>query len=156
MPNTTAKESRVKVTLYGATYTVHPSLQWISDLAEFVKAPPGVSQTKSIHVCVSADRPRQVFESVVPSERTVISVKLVDTSVRALCPTFPGATVLHFGEADFSTVLVGNSPETSLRFSVQNLFLFLLDDLNSATKESGGRVSTMSRLSRAAGSVWKV
>lgn len=41
--NTTAKESRVKLTVCGITYTVHPDLQWLSDLAEFAKAPPGVS-----------------------------------------------------------------------------------------------------------------
>ena len=29
--NTTAKESRIKVTLYGATFSLHPDLQWIND-----------------------------------------------------------------------------------------------------------------------------
>lgn len=135
--NTTAKESRVKLTLYGLTYNLCPRLQWVSDLAEFAKAPPGV------------------FESVVPSERTHVSIKLVDTSIRALCPKFPGAMVLHAGEVDFSMTLVGNLPETSFRLGVQTLSLFLIDDLSSLNDDGSGRVAALSRLSRAAGGVWK-
>lgn len=97
-----------------------------------------------------------MFESVVPSERTVVAVKVVDSSVRALCPTYRGAMVLHIGETDFTTALVGNSPETSFRLSIQTLSLFLLDDLRNIAEDTTGRSSTMSRLSRAAGSVWKV
>ncbi|GJE87153.1 autophagy-related protein 2 [Phanerochaete sordida] len=133
--NTTAKESRIKLTLFGVTYTLYPDLQWISDLAEFAKAPPGV------------------FESVVPSERTHLSLKVVDTSVRALCPKFPGAMVLHLGETDFSTTMIGNSPETSFRLAIQTLSLFLIDDIGSLHEDSSGRV--LSRLSRTAGGIWK-
>ena len=43
LPETNAKESRVKVTLSGITYTLHGDLDWIAELANFVKAPPGVS-----------------------------------------------------------------------------------------------------------------
>ncbi|EKM55349.1 uncharacterized protein PHACADRAFT_208868 [Phanerochaete carnosa HHB-10118-sp] len=135
--NTTAKESRIKLTLCGITYNLHPELQWISDLAEFFKAPPGV------------------FESVVPSERTHVSIKFIDTSVHALCPNFPGAMVLHLGETDCSTTMVGNLPQTSIRLGVQTLSLFLTDDLSSLTDDISGRLTVMSRLSRAAGGVWK-
>ena len=43
VPETTAKESRVKLTLWGFTYKVYPDLKWVADLDRFVKAPPGVS-----------------------------------------------------------------------------------------------------------------
>lgn len=97
-----------------------------------------------------------MFESVVPSERTVVSAKVVDTSVRVMCPTYPGAMVLHIGEADFSTAVVGNSPESSFHLVIQTLSLFLLDDLQGLKDSTSTHISTMSRLSRAAGNVWKV
>ena len=93
---------------------------------------------------------------MVPSERTHIAVKLVDSSIRALCPTYPGAMVLHIGDIDFTTTLVGNSPELSLRLSVQALSVFLLDDLNSVLEGASERSSSMSRLTRIGGGVWKV
>jgi hypothetical protein len=42
VPETTAKESRIKLSLWG--YTVHPPLDggFGNDLAVFAKAPPGV------------------------------------------------------------------------------------------------------------------
>ncbi len=42
VPETTAKESRVRLTLCGITYHFYPDLKWASDLGRFVKAPPGV------------------------------------------------------------------------------------------------------------------
>ena len=42
VPGTTAKESKVKVTLCGVTYTFTPNLEWIQELSNFAKAPPGV------------------------------------------------------------------------------------------------------------------
>ena len=47
LPETNAKESRVKVTLSGFTYTVHADLDWISDLGRFAKAPPDVRLFRS-------------------------------------------------------------------------------------------------------------
>jgi autophagy-related protein 2 len=43
VPETTAKESRLKLTLWGFTYDAYPDLKWVADLGRFVKAPPGVS-----------------------------------------------------------------------------------------------------------------
>lgn len=39
---TTAKESRIRLTISGITYTFLPNLKWIQDLTDFAKAPPGV------------------------------------------------------------------------------------------------------------------
>lgn len=42
VPETTAKEARIHLTLCGFEHTVHPDIAWIEDLATFSKAPPGV------------------------------------------------------------------------------------------------------------------
>lgn len=38
-----ANESRIRVSLHGFTFVMPPDLDWIADLGEFAKAPPGVS-----------------------------------------------------------------------------------------------------------------
>ena len=91
-----------------------------------------------------------------PSERTHVAVRVVDASIRALGPNHPGAMVLHLGEADYSTTLIGNLPETSFRLSVQALSLLLIDDLTSVTEVGSKRAPAMSRLSRTAAGIWKV
>ncbi|TFY57663.1 hypothetical protein EVJ58_g6885 [Rhodofomes roseus] len=111
VPETTAKESRVKLTLRGITFTAHPDFAWTSDLASFVKAPPGA------------------FESVVPSERTRLSVKVVDTSLQTLCPTYRGALIPYIGELDFSTVIEGASPDLTFLLDIPAVSLFLVDDV---------------------------
>jgi autophagy-related protein 2 len=42
IPETSAKETKIRLNLWGFTYHVHPDLQWISDVGQFVKTPPGV------------------------------------------------------------------------------------------------------------------
>ncbi|KAI0797999.1 hypothetical protein C8Q75DRAFT_709658 [Abortiporus biennis] len=111
VPGTTAKESRIKVTLCGFTYDIHPDIHWLEELARFAKAPPGA------------------FESVVPSERTSVSLKVVDTSIRAFAPTYPGSVVVHMDDISFNTVLVGNGTENSFHLIVQQLSLLLIDDV---------------------------
>ncbi|KAI0670368.1 hypothetical protein C8Q78DRAFT_1035864 [Trametes maxima] len=118
VPETTAKESRIRLTLCGVTYHFYPDLKWAADLARFFKAPPGA------------------FESVVPSERTRVNVKVVDTSIRLLAPSHPGAVVPYIGELDFSTVIEGNSPTTSLNLSIPALALLLIDDLASTAEDT--------------------
>ncbi|KAH9951459.1 hypothetical protein B0H21DRAFT_719094 [Amylocystis lapponica] len=71
----------------------------------------------------------KAFEQVVPSERTRITVKIMDTSIRALAPSHSGALVSYIGELDFSTVIVGNSPQSSFHLNVTALSLLLIDDL---------------------------
>ncbi|KAI0647065.1 hypothetical protein C8Q79DRAFT_1009211 [Trametes meyenii] len=118
VPETTAKESRVRLTLCGVTYHFYPDLKWAANLGRFFKAPPGA------------------FESVVPSERTRVNVKVMDTSIRLLAPSHPGAIVPYIGELDFSTVIEGNSPTTSLNLSIPALALLLIDDLASTPEDT--------------------
>ncbi|THG98961.1 hypothetical protein EW026_g3308 [Hermanssonia centrifuga] len=77
---------------------------------------------------------RQAFESVVPSEKTKLSIRIVDCSIKTLAPTHRGAFVLHVGDLDFSTVIIGNSPETSLQLGVQGTSVFFVDDVDNAAR----------------------
>ncbi|RDB21446.1 Autophagy-related protein 2 [Hypsizygus marmoreus] len=110
VPDTTAKESRIKLTLSGFTFTLFPDIGWMSDLGTFSKSPPGT------------------FESVIPSERTRISLKVSEGSIRLLAPSHPGAIVLHIGDLDFSTDIVGSSSESFFRLSIPALALLAVDD----------------------------
>jgi autophagy-related protein 2 len=71
----------------------------------------------------------QVFESVIPSERTRISLKIMNGSIRVLAPVHPGAILFHFGELDFSTDIVGDSQENSFCLHVTTASILFLDDL---------------------------
>ena len=95
----------------------------------------------------------QAFETVVPSERTHISVKVSDTSLRAFAKNYPGSVVLYIGETEFATTIVGNSPQTSLRLAVNSLALYLIDDIATLAESgtSGDRLSA-----NVGGTIWKV
>ncbi|KAF8892528.1 hypothetical protein BD779DRAFT_1610102 [Infundibulicybe gibba] len=110
IPGTTVKESRIKLTLTGFTYNFYPDIGWISDLTLFVKPPPGA------------------FEAVIPSERTVLSLKLSEGSVRAFAPSHPGAVVLYIGDMEFSTEIIGNAPESLFCVSMPAISLLAVDD----------------------------
>ncbi|KIJ69300.1 hypothetical protein HYDPIDRAFT_145192 [Hydnomerulius pinastri MD-312] len=118
VPTTTAKESRIKLSLWGFTIRVPPDLRFANDLGIFAKAPPGV------------------FESVVPSERTRLAFAVVDVSVHVMAPEYPGAAVLHLGEVDFSTELVGNSTESAFSLSVASLHFLIVDSIHDALESS--------------------
>ncbi|KAI6160026.1 putative peripheral membrane protein [Pisolithus thermaeus] len=94
VPETSAKESKIKLALCGITCHVPANPCFAADLAAFAKAPPGV------------------FESVVPSERTVFSATVVDVS------------------------LVGNSLETGFKLGISALHLFVIDNIEDASEAS--------------------
>ncbi|KAL4067949.1 hypothetical protein V8B97DRAFT_1939546 [Scleroderma yunnanense] len=122
---TTIKESKIKLSLWGTTCHVPPDLHFVANLASFAKAPPGV------------------FESVVPSERTVFSVAVNDVSVQLKAPEYPGASVLHIGEADFSTELIGNSLEFGFKLSISALHFLIIDSIHDTSEvlESSQRLA---------------
>jgi len=43
IPEIKSKETRIKLTICGFTFSFYPDMHWIADLAEFFKNPPGVS-----------------------------------------------------------------------------------------------------------------
>ncbi|KAA1471103.1 hypothetical protein DENSPDRAFT_858705 [Dentipellis sp. KUC8613] len=111
------KESRVNVTLYGFLFDFYPDLSWLEAVGQFVKSPPGA------------------FESVVPSERTRIAVKVNDGSVRLFAPTHAGALVLHIGDFHFSTEIAGSSSDLKLLISAPSLAVLVTDD-NTGQRET--------------------
>ncbi|KAJ6547632.1 hypothetical protein B0H19DRAFT_1221605 [Mycena capillaripes] len=132
VPETTAKESRIRVALWGFTCNLSPDLQWAADLGSFIKPPPGA------------------FESVIPTERTHISLKVVDGSIRILASNHPGALVVHTGALDFSTSVVGDSPDTTIQLSVPELAILMIDDLAN-TIDPGAHNNSGVRLWRKSG-----
>ncbi|KIJ44231.1 hypothetical protein M422DRAFT_252242 [Sphaerobolus stellatus SS14] len=83
------------------------------DLSLFIKAPEGA------------------FETVVPSERTKISVTIRDGSVHISGEDHPGGIVLRMGEVQLETEIVGQAPETILAMAVTDTQALFLDDLSS-------------------------
>ncbi|KAI6036274.1 hypothetical protein BKA83DRAFT_4160612 [Pisolithus microcarpus] len=118
VPETSAKESKIKLSLCGITCHVPANPCFAADLAAFAKAPAGV------------------FDSVVPSERTVFSATVVDVSVQLQAPDYPGALALQIGNTDFLTELVGNSSESGFKLGISALHLFVIDNIEDASETS--------------------
>ncbi|KAG2356196.1 hypothetical protein BDR07DRAFT_1492224 [Suillus spraguei] len=119
VPETGAKETKIRLALWGFTCHVYPNLQWISDLALFMKAPPGV------------------FESVVPSERTSLCFAIADVSIKTYAPSHPGSAVLYIGETELDTELAGNSSEFKFKLLVPSLSFLLVDSMADAPNGPG-------------------
>ncbi|KAF4615034.1 hypothetical protein D9613_003111 [Agrocybe pediades] len=118
-PGINSKETRIKLTLCNFTYTFFPELQWISDITLFVKNPPGT------------------FESVIPSDRTRIFVKILDGSIQALAPSNLASIVSHIDELEFSTDVVGESRHSSFQVQATDLSLLVTDDVSAQTSVAG-------------------
>jgi hypothetical protein len=58
VPETTIKESRIKLTLCGFTYDLRPDFGWVADLETFFKSPPGVGKCYQ-HIVHIADHTRR-------------------------------------------------------------------------------------------------
>jgi autophagy-related protein 2 len=150
-PETTAKESRIKLTLWGFTYNFLSDLRLIAELGSFAKSPPGVRPFLELPMMFFfVTCTEKAFESVIPSERTRVDLKIMEGSLRSLAPIHPGAIVFYFGDLDFSTDLVGDSPDTSLHLSVPSLSVLLLDSIMSERNSV-----TLSKTLRGT-SFWKV
>lgn len=50
-----ANESRIRVSLHGFTFVMPPDVDWIADLGEFAKAPPGVSVLLNDNIGIATD-----------------------------------------------------------------------------------------------------
>lgn len=72
----------------------------------------------------------QTFESVIPSDRTRISIKVLDGSIRLLAPKYPGSVVFHLGELDFSTDVVDDSRGSSFNISATGLSILAIDNIH--------------------------
>ena len=129
---TNAKESKVKVSLHSFACSLFADFDFAADLGAFFKAPPGVS-ARCIHVSILThyNLTLQTFETVVPAERTKLSVRITDSSVKAHAPTHPGALVFYIGDLTVNTDIVGDAASSCLHVLVPDLSILLLDDLES-------------------------
>ena len=91
----------------------------------------------SDHISTLINTRLQVFESVVPSECTRLTVGAVDISVYLRAMDHPGAAVLHLDEIEFSTELAGNSSESAFKLSVLSSHFFLVDSIQDAFESTG-------------------
>ncbi|KAG9087874.1 autophagy- protein 2 [Ceratobasidium sp. 370] len=117
-PETGGRENRVKVTLDGITFTLAKTYAWAEDLAVFAKAPPGT------------------FEAVVPTERLRLGFSLVDSCIKLVGPTHPGALVVIASEVDFRTDIVGSSTETISDVALGSVTVMLVDAEKSDAEET--------------------
>jgi autophagy-related protein 2 len=127
---TNAKESRVKVSLHSFAYNLFTDFNFVTDLGVFFKAPPGVSPRRTrAGVVAYFTLILQTFETVVPAERTKLSVHITDGSVKAHAPTHPGALVFYVGDLTLNTDIVGDAPSSVFHVLIPDLSILLLDDL---------------------------
>jgi autophagy-related protein 2 len=97
----------------------------------------------------------QTFDSVIPSERTRVTVKIVDGSVCGVAPTHQGSIVLYIEELDFTTDIVGDSPEFLFHLLVPSASFLFIDVLSGPYEGAGAQQAQMSSVSRGT-SYWKV
>ncbi|KAF8625802.1 hypothetical protein AX15_005189 [Amanita polypyramis BW_CC] len=126
-PQSGTKETRLKLTLYGITGNLFSDVQWFDDLNSFMKSPPGV------------------FESVIPSEKTSVILRVQESSIHAFGPTNPGALLFHIGDLEFMTDVIGNVTENTFNLLIPNISLLSIDDLSS--REDIGVAHNMSGVS---------
>jgi len=105
------KETGIKLACSSFTLFVTSDVSWVKDLALFAKTPEGV------------------FENVVPSEVTRISLQLNECSVHVAAPILPGAIVAVFGVVDLKTDIISDAEESLLEFGVSSSYLLAVDDL---------------------------
>lgn len=58
-----------------------------------------------------------------------MSVKIVDGTIRAFAPNHPGAIIVYVGDLDFSTDVIGKSPDLSFKIMIPSLALLAIDDI---------------------------
>ena len=63
-----------------------------------------------------------------PTECTRVALRIVDGSIAAFTPNYPGCLVVHLGDLEFGTTLIGGSPDVAFRVSIPSLSLLLIDN----------------------------
>ncbi len=138
IPQTSAKESKIRLAVYGLTINVSPNLDLLKDVAAFVKAPPGVRVCATIFDRVLPSV-YQAFETVVPSERTRLSLTVSESSIRVTPLSRPNALILSLSDIGFSTDLVGNSSHVAFTIFGGGMSVFLMDDCSTLPKKEDFR-----------------
>lgn len=69
-----------------------------------------------------------MFDTVVPNERTAVSLAIVDGSIEVTGQNTLGSAIIHIGELDFGTAIVNGSPETDLKARVLSSAVLFVDN----------------------------
>nr|XP_031857747.1 uncharacterized protein CI109_006842 [Kwoniella shandongensis]KAA5524819.1 hypothetical protein CI109_006842 [Kwoniella shandongensis] len=112
---TDTKETGINVVCSYITFFVNKDIDWIKELALFAKTPEGV------------------FEDVVPSEVTRISVHLYDSTIHFAAPNQPGAIVVVLGDVDVKTDLRSDAEENLVEVGLERVGILAVDDLTATT-----------------------
>ncbi|BEJ01025.1 hypothetical protein CcaverHIS631_0508820 [Cutaneotrichosporon cavernicola] len=109
------KATGIRLTTNASTVYVTRDLEWVHDLALYAKTPEGV------------------FEDVVPSEVTRISLHVYDCSVHVSAPTMSGALLVVMTAIEVRSAMVSESDENTIDIGASGLYLLAIDDCDSAT-----------------------
>lgn len=77
-----------------------------------------------------------MFEQVIPSERTILTLNIRDGSICVLPPNHPGALVVNMDDIAFDTELVSGSPDTFVLLVARSSTVLLLDDRRAPPPEA--------------------
>ncbi|KAK8870012.1 hypothetical protein IAR55_000582 [Kwoniella newhampshirensis] len=108
---TDTKETGIKAVCSCMTFLVNKDIEWVKELALFAKTPEGV------------------FENVVPSEVTRISVQLHDSTIHLAAPTLPGAVVVVLGSVEVKTDIRSDADENLVEVGAERVGVLAVDDL---------------------------
>jgi len=122
---TGTKETSIKTVLSSFTFFVTSDIAWVKDLAAFAKTPEGV------------------FEDVVPSEVTKISMEVYDGSIHLTPPNLSGAAVIVLGVLELKTAIVSDADESIAELAVGNSGLLMVDDAATASAPPVGISSSL-------------
>lgn len=125
------KETGIRLTTNACTVFVTKDLEWVHDLALYAKTPEGV------------------FEDVVPSEVTRITLMIYDCSVHVSAPTMPGALLAVTSAIEVRTVMESESDDVTVDIGVSGLNLLAIDDRKAATPLQLGHSTSVEAWRRA-------
>lgn len=105
------KSSKIKLSFFGFIFHLYSeSLPLLEDLQSYFKSPEGV------------------FDTVVPNERTTVSLAIVDGSIEVSGSNTSGSAIVHIGELEFGTAIVNESPEINLKARVLSSAVLFVDN----------------------------
>lgn len=125
------KETGIRLTTNACTVYVTRDLEWVHDLALYAKTPEGV------------------FEDVVPSEVTRITLMVYDSSVHISAPTMPGALLVVTTAIEVRTAMESESDDLTVDIGLSGLNVLAIDDRAAATPLQQGHAMPLEAWKRA-------
>jgi autophagy-related protein 2 len=123
-PETSTKESSLKLNISSVTTYITKDYTWLTDLIAFAKSPDGV------------------FEDVVPSEISRVGIVCEDVSVHVEAPTTGGGLVLSIGSGEVKTDVITGADEGIVEIEFGNVGVLAVDDLRSIGEITGAFATT--------------